>query len=89
MKTVATKSFVHYIGLTPRHALAARREAERAESSGDLDRALDTWMLALALEPTADSSWQGAARVLHRLGRIQESRQIQTTSRALRKGASS
>ena len=83
------KGLVHYLGLTPRHALAARREAERAETSGNLDHALDTWMLALALAPTEDSPWHGAARVLRRLGRSEESRQILASLLALKKRSSS
>lgn len=71
------RTFIEHIGLTSEHALAARREAERAESSGAFERAVQLWTLALTIEPSVQAAWQGLARALRALGRAHEAKKIE------------
>ena len=56
-------ALVRHLGLTPRHALAARRQAERDEAAKAFDAAAKNWALALTIEPCA-AAWSGIARCL-------------------------
>lgn len=56
------------LGLDGRHAAAARRHAERLESRGQVDAALDAWRVALFVEPTDPRTWRGLARCIRALG---------------------
>lgn len=60
------------LGLTPRHALAARRQAEREESRGKIDHAIDAWVLAITIESTSPDAWRGLARCLRWSGHGKE-----------------
>ena len=65
-------SFAAHIGLTPRHALAARRQAERNESVGAFEKAVEHWTIALTIEPNTPAAWRGLARALRALERNDE-----------------
>jgi len=69
-------SFAAHLGLTPRHALAARRQAERNESVGAFDLAVEHWTIALTIEPNAPAAWRGLARALRALERNDEAKAI-------------
>lgn len=74
-----TKPFAQHIGLTPRHALAARRLAERRESVGAYDEALRLWQLALIIEPEASRALAGLVRCLRALERTGEAADLEHT----------
>jgi predicted TPR repeat methyltransferase len=56
-------ALVRHLGLTPRHALAARRQAERDEAAQAFDAAAKNWALALTIEPSP-AAWSGIVRCL-------------------------
>ncbi len=69
--------FAQHVGLTPRHALAARRQAERQESLGAYEEALRLWQLALLIEPQATRAFTGLVRCLRALDRTDEARRLE------------
>jgi tetratricopeptide (TPR) repeat protein len=72
-----TKPFAQHIGLTPRHALAARRQAERQESVGAYEEAVRLWQLAILIEPESNRAFIGLARSLRALERDTDANAIE------------
>lgn len=60
-------------GLGPAECAAIRRHAERQER-GDANEALETYRVAILVEPGEAANWLGAARCLERLGMQAEAR---------------
>lgn len=72
----APPSFAAHLGLTPRHAVAARRQAERNESVGAFGLAVEHWTIALTIEPNTPAAWRGLARALRALERNDEANAV-------------
>jgi hypothetical protein len=77
------------LGLHEGHALAARREAERAEARCDLQGAVDHWRLSILIQPGEPAAWRGMARTVRALGGTTEADFLERAARALepRRGA--
>lgn len=80
-----TKPFAQHVGLTPRHALAARRQAERRESAGAFEEAVRLWQLAILIEPESNRALLGLARCLRAVERNAEASAIERTHSVIAK----